>query len=63
MVQVNSWAATRVEALTLIRAVEEALCAAAAFTATPDSEPIWDVDDDSDRRGCLQDFSLWSNRA
>jgi hypothetical protein len=53
MVQINTWAATRAEALTLCRAIEDALCGASAFTARPDSEPIGDVDDDTDRRGCL----------
>jgi hypothetical protein len=62
MAQVNTWAATRAEALALCRAIEDALCAASAFTARPDSEPIGDVDDDTDRRGCLQDFSIWSAR-
>lgn len=62
MLQVNTWAATRAEALSLCRAIEEALCAASAFTAHPDSEPIGDVDGDTDRRGCMQDFSVWSLR-
>jgi len=62
MVQINVWSATRAEALTLIRAIEEALCASTAFTARPDSEPIGDVDGDTDRRGCLQDFSIWGPR-
>lgn len=62
MLQINTWAATRAEALSLCRAIEEALCAASAFTARPDSEPIDDVDGDTDRRGCMQDFSVWSLR-
>lgn len=63
MVQINTWAATRAEALSLSRSIEEALCAATAFTARPDSEPLGDVDEDTDRRGCLQDFSIWAPRA
>lgn len=62
MVQVNTWSATRAEALALARAIEEALCAASAFTARPDSEPIGDVDADVGRYGCMQDFSIWSSR-
>ena len=62
MVQVNTWAATRAESLTLARAIEDALCASTAFIARPDSEPLGDVDDDTDRRGCLQDFSIWGTR-
>ena len=60
--QVNTWSATRAEALSLIRQVEEALCASATFTARPDSEPIGDIDDDTDRRTCIQDFEIWSPR-
>lgn len=63
MVQINTWAATRAEALSLCRQIEEALCASTAFTAQPDSEPIGDVDGDTDRRGCIQDFSIWAPRA
>lgn len=62
MLQINTWSATRSEALTLSRAIEEALCASTAFTAQPDSEPIGDVEGDTDRRGCLQDFSVWAPR-
>lgn len=62
MVQINTWAATRAEALTLCRSIEELLCTSTDFTASPDSEPIGDVDTDTDRRGCLQDFSIWSPR-
>lgn len=62
LLQVNVWADTRAAALTLARAIEEALCAATAFTARPDSELLADVDPDTDRRGCLQDFSIWSPR-
>lgn len=63
MLQINTWAATRAEALNLSRAIEEALCASTAFTARPDSEPIGDVDGDTDRRGCLQDYSIWAPRS
>lgn len=62
MLQVNVWAATRAESLTLIRAVEEALCGALAFTARPDNEPTADADADTRRYGCMQDFSVWSSR-
>lgn len=62
MVQINTWAATRAEALSLCRQIEEALCSSSAFTAQPDSEPIGDLDDDGDHRGCIQDFSIWAAR-
>jgi len=63
MVQINTWAATRAEALSLCRDIEDALCASTAFIARPDSEPIGDVEEDSDRRGCIQDFSIWAPRS
>lgn len=62
MLQIDSWAATRGESLALARGIEDSLCAAAAFTAKPDSEPIGDRDNDTDRRGSMQDFSIWSAR-
>ncbi len=61
-VQINVWAGTRAQAMTLVRSVEDALCAATAFNARPESEPIADVDADTDRRGYLQDFSVWGPR-
>jgi hypothetical protein len=64
MVQLNAWADTRVAALALSRAVEDALCAtpAATFTARPVAEPIGDDEEDTHRRGCLQDFHIWGPR-
>lgn len=62
LIQVNAWATTRTAALSMIRSVEEALCAAGAFTARPASEPIGDVDEGTGRRGCIQDFDIWSSR-
>ncbi len=61
-IQVNTWAATRAESLSLCRAIEDAISSATVFSGKPDSEPIGDVDGDSDRRGCMQDFSIWSPR-
>lgn len=62
-IQVNTWAATRAEALTLALAVETVLLAASAFTARALSERIADHDDGgTDRRGYLQDFSLLGPR-
>lgn len=61
-VQVNVWADTRAESLTLIHQVEEALCAASAFTATPEGEPISDFDADFPVYGSIQDFLITSTR-
>lgn len=63
MVQINVWAETREECTQLSRAIEARLCAASAFRASPDSEPIADFDTDTGRRGARQDFSIWSASA
>jgi len=64
--QVNVWAATRAEALVLIRALEEALCATPLFNATPYAgEPRWMSDEVAPERlvyGCSQDFEIVSTR-
>lgn len=64
--QINVWAATRGQALTLIRAVEEALCAATAFNAAPYAgEPRWMSDQVAPEQlvyGCSQDFEIVSTR-
>lgn len=61
-VQVNAWAPTLAQALQLIRQVEEALCAAEAFTATPNAEPV-DGSEPALKRWCLmQDFDIVATR-
>lgn len=62
MVQVNVWAATLAAALTLIRTVEEALAAAAAFTASPLSEPTDLSEPDQQVWGLSQDFEITATR-
>jgi hypothetical protein len=61
-VQINVWSSTRLEASQLIRQIEDALCAATAFTARPESEPVSSVDEDLGLRGAMQDFSIWAAR-
>lgn len=64
VVQVNVWDDTRAGALTLARQIEEALCAATAFTATPEAEAVSDADTDIEpmRYGTRQDFSIVAAR-
>ena len=64
-IQINTWAATRDQSMTLSRAIEDVLCAAPsvqAFVARPLGEIIGDSDQPTDRRSSLQDFSIWGNR-
>jgi hypothetical protein len=54
--QVNVWADTRLQARALIRAVEAAMRAAAAFDARPMDEPVDDFDAEIPVYGSLQSF-------
>lgn len=62
MLQVNVWAATLAVALQLMRQVEDALCASAAFTAQPQGEPIGQDMPDFERYGLIQDFAVVAPR-
>lgn len=55
-VQVNLWTDTRIQATTLIRAVEAAMRAATSFDARPLSEPVDDFDADFPVYGSLQSY-------
>lgn len=60
--QVSVWAASRLEALTLIRQVEAALASATAFTSTPEGEPMSTYEDDTKLYGSIQRFDIWAVR-
>ena len=62
LMQVNVWSNTRLEAMTLARQIEDALCAATAFVAEPQGEPVSDFDADIPVYGCRQDFSIFATR-
>lgn len=62
LTQINVWSRTRLEALTLIRQIEDAMCASTAFLAVPQGEPISMFEEDDDLYGCLQRYSIWANR-
>lgn len=62
LMQINIWSAKRLEALTMIRQIEDAICASAAFTAKPQGEPLSTIDPDVDLYGCIQRFEIWSTR-
>jgi len=50
------------EALTLIRQIEDALCVTGAFTAKPQGEPLSTMEPDTNLYGCIQRFEIWSTR-
>lgn len=62
LVQINVWDTLRADVNTLARAIEDALCAATAFTARPIGEPMHSFDQDLGLRGTAQTFSVWAPR-
>jgi hypothetical protein len=62
MLQSTVWASTLAEALTLARALEEALCADVSIQAQPMGEVITQDDDQLEYFGALQDFSIVAPR-
>lgn len=62
LIQVNVWSTTRAEATALMLQVEAALIASTALQARPNSALIAAHDEDTDLRGCMQDFSIWAPR-
>lgn len=61
-VQINVWDTTRIGATALALQIEAALIQSTAFQARPQSALQAAHDDDTDRRGCLQDFTIWAAR-
>ncbi len=60
--QISVWSKTRLEALQVIRQVEAALTSAAAFTATPEGEPMSTYENDTKLYGSIQRFDIWASR-
>jgi hypothetical protein len=55
-IQVNVWADTRLQSLSIARSIEAAMRAATAFFAAPIGEPVADYDADIPVYGTRQDF-------
>ena len=62
LMQVNVWAATRLQALQMAREIEDAMRASAAFVASPLGEPLSTYEPDVPVYGTLQRFSIWAAR-
>ena len=62
LMQINVWSKTRLEALTLIRQIEDALCDSASFVATPQGEPLSTYEPETLLYGCIQRFEIWATR-
>jgi hypothetical protein len=59
VLQVNVWADTHAQALSLSRSIEDALRAASLFQARPVSAAAIDFDADIPVYGARQDFTCW----
>ena len=60
--QISVWSKTRLEALSLIRSIEDAMCTSSAMAAAPSGEPISTYEPDTQLYGCIQRFSIWAAR-
>lgn len=61
-VQINAYCQTREQSKSLIRSIEDAMCATSVFTAAPEAEPYDDFDADMRVYWCIQDFLITSTR-
>lgn len=62
LLQVSCWSKTRAEANTLIRQIEDALCASALFVAVPEGEAMSSYESDTLLFGSIQRFSIYATR-
>lgn len=62
LMQINVWSASRIEALSMIRQIEEALCASSSFIARPQGESNSTYEPDTLLYGSLQRFNVWATR-
>lgn len=62
LMQINTWSSTRLQALQLIREIEDAMRASSAFVASPLGEPLSTYEPDVPVYGTLQRFSIWAAR-
>lgn len=57
-IQINAWAATPMQAFSLIQQIESALCAASGFVAMTHGDPVLAYDDADVTSGYLQTFTV-----
>lgn len=62
IVQVSVWSDSLLTTAQTIRAIEDALCAAAVVTARPQEEPRTDYEPETKLYGAMQDFDIYSDR-
>ena len=62
LMQINGWAATRAQSLTMVRQIEDALCGSGLFIAKPQGEPLSTYEPDAPAYGSLQRFDIIAAR-
>ena len=62
LMQINVWAADRLQSITLARNIEAAIAASPAFVAKPVNEPVSVYEDDTELHGAIQRFEIWHAR-
>lgn len=62
LMQVSVWSATRLEALSLIHQIEDVICTASGWQATPQGESRSTYEPDTQRYGSIQRFEIWATR-
>ena len=62
LMQINAWATTRMQATTLIRAIEDALADSPHFVARPQGEALSTHEPATGLYGSIQRFSIWAAR-
>ena len=62
LMQISVWSASRLEALTIIRQIEDLLCTSVQFQTRPEGGPVSTYEPDPQLYGCIQRFSILADR-
>ena len=62
LMQINVWSKSRLEAVTLIRQIEDAVCASSLWQAVPQGEARSIYESDTLLYGSSQDLNIWATR-
>jgi hypothetical protein len=62
LIQVSVWANTRKVAVETSRAIEAAMLGTSAFIARSTNNRLWMYNEDTEWRGCSQDFRIWATQ-
>lgn len=62
LMQINVWSKSRIESVTLIRQIEDAVCASSAWQAVPQGEARSTYEPDMLLYGSIQTLDIWAAR-